>query len=265
MAEQTWTLTNARKTGTVAWTQPSRVSDETVNAGLLASPGTRYVGNVSVVNDGACILRISDSSSSIGTGARFDLSDAFETNGQVEIVVGSNRLVVAGPNASGGTLLDPIEPYAWRPSNQSEVIAFYNAVSEGANGTVTLRDFTPVAPAFTDPTGDAITGTVGEAIAAVTVPAATGTPAPTYAAVGTLPAGVSFDTGTRVLSFDENAIVEGSGTIRIRATNSQGSADWTVAYTFAGINVYFGNVRINRVYFGAQRIERIYRGNTRIV
>ena len=91
-----------------------------------------------------------------------------------------------------------------------------------------------VAPSWTDDTGDAITGTVGTAIADVTVPEVdAGTPDPTYAAVGSLPAGVSFDTTTRVLSFDESAIEVGSGTIRIRATNSAGTDDWTVAYTFA--------------------------------
>ena len=50
------------------------------------------------------------------------------------------------------------------------------------------RLFTPVAPSWADDTGDAISGTVGTAIAPVTVPAADGDPAPTYAASG-LPAG----------------------------------------------------------------------------
>ena len=91
----------------------------------------------------------------------------------------------------------------------------------------------PVAPSWTDDTGDAISGTVGTAIADVIVPAVdAGEPAPTYAQVGSV-AGVSFNTTTRAISFDENAIVAGSGTIRIRATNSEGTDDWTVAYTFA--------------------------------
>ena len=86
------------------------------------------------------------------------------------------------------------------------------------------------APSFDDATGDAITGTVGTAINAVTVPAANGNPAPTYAVVGTLPAGLSFDATTRVLSGNPTAAA--SGTITIRATNSQGNADWTVDYSF---------------------------------
>ena len=46
-----------------------------------------------------------------------------------------------------------------------------------------------VAPSWTDDTGDAITGTVGTAIADVIVPAVdAGTPDPTYAQVGTVPA-----------------------------------------------------------------------------
>ena len=88
-------------------------------------------------------------------------------------------------------------------------------------------------PSWTDNTGDAITGTVGIAIANVTVPAVdAGTPDPTYAAEGSLPAGVSFDPTTRVLSFTTADIEAGSGTITIRATNSAGMDDWTVAYTF---------------------------------
>ena len=88
-----------------------------------------------------------------------------------------------------------------------------------------------VAPSFSDDTGDAISGTVGTAIANVTVPEADGAPAPTYAASGALPGGLSFDTTTRVLSGTPTAA--GSGTITVTATNSEGTADWTVAYTFA--------------------------------
>ena len=71
--------------------------------------------------------------------------------------------------------------------------------------------------------------TVGSAIAPITVPAANGNPAPTYTAVGSLPAGIAFNTTTRVLSGTPTAV--GSGTITIRATNSEGAADWTVTYT----------------------------------
>ena len=70
---------------------------------------------------------------------------------------------------------------------------------------------------------------MGVAIAGITVPTATGNPTPTYAAVGALPAGITFDTATRVIAGTPTAV--GSGTITIRATNSEGDDDWTVAYT----------------------------------
>ena len=90
-------------------------------------------------------------------------------------------------------------------------------------------------PAFTDNTGDAQTWTQNAAITSLTVPAATGTPTPTYAAVGALPSGISFNANTRVLSGTPTAL--GSGTIRIRASNSAGSDDWTVSYTTSATNV----------------------------
>ena len=86
------------------------------------------------------------------------------------------------------------------------------------------------APSFADDTGDAISGTVGTAIAPITVPEADGEPAPTYAVSG-LPGGLAFNATTRVLSGTPTAA--GSGTITVTATNSAGTADWTVTYAFA--------------------------------
>ena len=108
-----------------------------------------------------------------------------------------------------------------------------NSVGDGpyspnANATTDATPTTLTAPAFADDTGDAQTWTTGVAIASITVPTATGNPTPTYAAVGALPAGITFDTGTRVISGTPTAV--GSGTITIRATNSEGNDDWTVAY-----------------------------------
>ena len=120
------------------------------------------------------------------------------------------------------------------------------------------------APVFADDTGDDITGTVGTAISAVTVPSADGNPTPTYALVGSTP-GVSFNITTRVLSFDEDAIEEGSGTIRVRATNSSGSDDWTVGYAFeSGSMIYVGANRIRRIYVGDTEIQKAYIGSTKI-
>ena len=86
-----------------------------------------------------------------------------------------------------------------------------------------------IAPAFADDTGSAQRWTQGVAITALTVPAATGAPTPTYAVVGSLPRGIAFDTSTRVISGTPTRV--GSGTITIRATNAAGSDDWTVTYT----------------------------------
>ena len=85
------------------------------------------------------------------------------------------------------------------------------------------------APVFADDMGNAQSWTQSQAISAITVPAASGSPTPTYAAIGALPAGITFTPSTRRLAGTPTAL--GSGTIRIRATNSQGSDDWTVAYT----------------------------------
>ena len=73
--------------------------------------------------------------------------------------------------------------------------------------------------------------TVNAAITDITVPEATGNPTPTYLIVGFQPDGISFDVTTRVLS--GTPTTAGSGTITVRATNSQGSDDWTVAYTIS--------------------------------
>ena len=118
------------------------------------------------------------------------------------------------------------------------------------SGTITIRatntagtddwtvDYTTtaaadVAPSFADDTGTAKTWTQNQAIASVTVPSASGTPAPTYAAVGALPTGINFNSTTRVLSGTPTAA--GSGTITIQATNSEGTDDWTVEYTTTAV------------------------------
>ena len=107
------------------------------------------------------------------------------------------------------------------------------ATELSASLTVTVN---LVEPSFADDAGDAQSWTVGTAIAAITVPAASGNPVPAYAAVGALPAGVVFNTGTRVISGTPTQ--EASGTITVRATNTEGSDDWTVAYsTVAGLSI----------------------------
>ena len=120
-----------------------------------------------------------------------------------------------------------------RPRTGSGTITIRATNSEGmADWTVTYTTAAALGtPSFTDPTGDAQTWMVGDAITDITVPAANGNPTPTYAVEGSVPVGIAFNTTTRVLS--GTPIATGSGTITIRATNSEGVADWTVTYTTA--------------------------------
>ena len=85
------------------------------------------------------------------------------------------------------------------------------------------------APAFANDSGTPRTWTLNQPITPLIVPAANGNPTPTYARVGALPRGLTFNTNTRQISGTPNEA--GSGTIRIRATNSQGTDDWTLDYS----------------------------------
>ena len=159
-----------------------------------------------------------------------------EMSGTITLVASDNEvLVLTG-------ISDSTEPYSWTPSNFVAAKAFSDHVAGLGDRalTVTLNDNPEIAPSFTDNTGDAQAWTQNQAITAITVPEADGTPAPTYAAVGSLPAGIAFNTTSRVLSGSPTAA--GSGTITIRATNSAGTADWTVAYSIAAAVVSIGAV-----------------------
>ena len=91
------------------------------------------------------------------------------------------------------------------------------------------------APSFADPTGDQQSWTINVSIIPVNVPEADGNPTPTYAIFGALPAGISFDVGTRALTGTPISVA--FGTITIRAANSEGHADWTVTYSTQDIPV----------------------------
>ena len=163
-----------------------------------------------------------------GVGNRF--TPAFEASGRIIFEASDGEILEV---TIGGA--DTSEPYSWTPANSTDVIAFAIHIDGLADQTttLTLTDDPPgvAAPSFADDTGDAQAWTVGAAITSITVPPASGSPTPTYAVVGSLPAGISFSPSTRAISGTPTAT--GSGTIRIRATNSEGSDDWTVAYAVA--------------------------------
>ena len=185
----------------------------------------------SVGNDGSVVLVLSSDRTEGAFETGDDLSAFWEGNGELTATRGANTFTI---NADDN--LDDLEPYNWG-ANQPGAGNFYTALGGGSREiSLTLRD-NATAPSFADDTGDPIMGTVGTPIPSVTVPEATGDPTPTYAAVGALPTGVTFTPATRVLSFDENSIVAGSGTIRIRASNSEGSDEWTVAYSFGAATI----------------------------
>ena len=233
---------------TVTYTTVAAVGPVTVNltgAVLVASVIVRWADDVSLgtvfaADGGAQVLedtRVHGTGSNnsgrvelhiAGSNDRFTI--AFETSGRIIFEASDGEtLEVMIANA------DMAEPYQWTPTNSAEVIAFADHVIGlvDRDATLTLTDEPPpdTAPVFADDTGSAQAWTQNTAITSIAVPAASGTPAPSYAAVGSLPAGINFNTGTRVISGTPTAV--GSGTIRIRATNSEGTADWTVTYTTA--------------------------------
>ena len=85
-------------------------------------------------------------------------------------------------------------------------------------------------PSWRFNTGDLQRWTTGQDITDIVVPAAAGAPHPTYSATG-LPTGITFDPDTRTISGRPTAA--GTGTITITATNSSGSADWTMDYVIS--------------------------------
>ena len=128
------------------------------------------------------------------------------------------------------TLTAPDAPGTYHYGATIDPVTDESNTNNNASGAVTIVVVTALAaPAFADDTGDAQSWTIGTSISPITVPSASGNPTPTYAVFGNLPAGIAFNTGTRVISGTPTSI--GNGVISIRATNSQGTATWTVDYT----------------------------------
>ena len=189
-----------------------------------------YVSQVRIFSSGQFQTTLS--------GGSEEFSDSFlvQSDGFTVSAPGIPSVTFDSPNHPDNGSMDITEPYNWNPNNLSELIDFFTALTASTVVTLTLRTGEPetlTAPVFSDDTGDAQTWTVGTAITAVTVPEATGSPTPAYAVVGSLPAGLAFDTATRVLSGMPTGV--GSGTITIRATNSEGSDDWTVDYVTSAV------------------------------
>ena len=142
----------------------------------------------------------------------------------------------SSPSAAYDTFESTFHSSSWTPPSGTTYIRarFTTAVNDGGmqgpwSSTITYGT-TLAAPNFADDAGDAQSWTQNTSISNITVPAATGNPAPAYSASG-LPSGVSFSTSTRVLSGTPTST--GSGTITITATNSQGSDTWTMTYSIA--------------------------------
>ena len=99
--------------------------------------------------------------------------------GSVELSAAGRTIAV---NLRG---MDVLDPYNFTPDDVSDGTDFFNEVSGGQHaGVLKIRDYEPGSEAL---------------------------PEPEYAAVGGLPAGVSFDPATRALSFDQRGDREGVG------------------------------------------------------
>ena len=161
----------------------------------------------------------------------YDQGDTFDDENDVEQTVAADGgwvdFEVSIPDSAGQIQLRPHYIHGTDTQTWEHDIAF-RSFSFDYDTAETLT-----APSFADDTGTAQSWTAGTAITDITVPAASGNPTPTYLVVGSLPNGISFDTTTRVIS--GTPTIAGSGTITIRARNSEGNDNWTVAYSIASV------------------------------
>ena len=202
------------------------------NDDLKDTTDVRRPASVILRSNGRFDLGVSGSTSDSNN---LDLSNEFEQNGSVEVTVG-NRTIRINMAAS-----DISEPYSFLPSNSNEVTQFVTDVhADGGSPSfiATFRDFVPSAPSFTDDTGDDQSWTQNTAITPVTIPRASGAPAPSYTVAGR-PAGITVTVPTETADGSITGTPTGAtnGTITITATNSEGSDDWTLDFTTAADTV----------------------------
>ena len=151
---------------------------------------------------------------------------------------------------------DQFEPYYWHPTNTAEIYAFGDTLAGLTDRSLvaTFTDNVAETPRFIDPSGDAIHWTTGVAITPLIAPEAIGTPLPTYTAEGTLPTGVTFNAATR--TFSGTPTVVGAGVLTVRATNSEGTADWLISYAASAALVVASTLLL-----GARPIAKAYLGD----
>ena len=176
----------------------------------------------------------------INFGIRESRPVALASHGGRIFVIGqdTDAIYIVDPTTLVATRVGPYISPAVIPETSPEAMTSHEGslyLLGEAVANVWILDV-PTAPEFANDTGTPLSGDIGSAISPVTVPQAASIEV-TYAVVGSLPTGLSFDPATRVLSGTPTVV--GSGTITIRATNFIGSDDWTVAYDFVlGVPVF---------------------------
>ena len=143
------------------------------------------------------------------------------SNSDPEVTSNSPSVTIQGLNADDNYWIDV------RAENSVGNSGYSGNLATATLAAPVTTDPADSAPSWADNTGNARSWTAQTAISGITVPAATGTPTPTYSAGG-LPTGVRFTASSRRLT--GTPLHTGSGTITITATNSEGTVTWTMAY-----------------------------------
>ena len=211
-----YAIVNRQMTGSrfiLAFTEPMVVVN-TPATGAPAITGTAQVGQTLTAGIGT----IADANGLPTTA--FPTGYTFQWNRAGTAITGATVRTYIPVTADVGSVLTVAVSFTDRAgNNESRTSAATAAVLAAPNS----------APVFATDTGAAQSWVVGQAITPIIVPAANGSPTPTYAAAGALPGGLTFTAASRMISGTPTAA--GNGTITIRASNVEGSDDWTVAYT----------------------------------